>query len=199
VLAAGAEHPGVVKTAIICPPTIYGVGRGPGNTKSRQVNVLAETTLKRGKAVQSGRGLTEWDDVHVHDLAKLFVLLVEAAVKGDGKDDGELWGAKGYYLAESGHHVWGEVSREIARVAHKSQFIDSDEVEALDVKGLTALGDQAMTWGLNSKGFAKRARKFLGWKPVERSLKEEIPDIVESEAKELGLKKGHREKVLESH
>lgn len=34
VLEAGSD---VVKTAIICPPTIYGAGRGPGNKKSRQV------------------------------------------------------------------------------------------------------------------------------------------------------------------
>jgi hypothetical protein len=47
-----------VKTAIVCPPTIYGPGRGPVNKRSRQVYHLARITLKLGKAPQVGRGLT---------------------------------------------------------------------------------------------------------------------------------------------
>jgi len=54
-------------------------------------------------------------------------------------------------------------------------------------------GFDAVSWGLNSKGFARRAKKYLGWSPKGRSLEDEIPDIVETEAKELGLKKGHAE------
>jgi len=104
VLAAGSDS---VKTAIVCPPTIYGPGRGPGNKKSRQVYVLAEMTLKRRQAPILGKGLTEWDNVHVHDLSDLFVLLVEAAIKskaGETKDiDAELWNERGYFLAENGH------------------------------------------------------------------------------------------------
>jgi hypothetical protein len=56
-------------------------------------------------------------------------------------------------------------------------------------------GFEALSWGLNSKGFAKRARKVLGWKPTGKSLKECIPDIVDGEAEKLGLKKGYAEKV----
>jgi nucleoside-diphosphate-sugar epimerase len=88
------------KTAIVCPPTIYGPGRGPGNKTSRQVYSLARITLERGKAPQVGRGLTEWDNVNVQDLTDLFVLLVGAAVSG--KHDPEIWGANGYFLAENG-------------------------------------------------------------------------------------------------
>jgi hypothetical protein len=47
-----------VKTAIVCPPTIYGTGRGPVNKRSRQVYHLARITLELGKAPQLGRGLT---------------------------------------------------------------------------------------------------------------------------------------------
>lgn len=48
-----------VKTAIVCPPTIYGPGRGPVNKRSRQVYHLARITLELGQAPQVGRGLTE--------------------------------------------------------------------------------------------------------------------------------------------
>jgi len=33
-LEAGSDDSGPVRTAIVCPTTIYGVGRGAGNTRS---------------------------------------------------------------------------------------------------------------------------------------------------------------------
>jgi len=92
VLAAGSDS---VKTAIICPPTVYGAGRGPGNKRSRQVYVLVSTTLKQGQAPQLGKGLSEWNNVHVHDLADLFVLLTEAALAKKPELDDKLWGKEG--------------------------------------------------------------------------------------------------------
>jgi len=55
--------------------------------------------------------------------------------------------------------------------------------------------EQGLTWGLNSKGFARRAKKILGWAPNGKSLKDEIPDIVSLEAEVLGLKIGYGEKA----
>lgn len=196
VLEAGMAHPDVVKTAIVCPPTIYGPGRGPGNVRSRQVYTLANAALKLGKAPQLGTGLTEWDNVHVHDLSDLLVLLVEAAVANKPDVADELWGEKGYFLAESGYHVWCVVAKQVAEAAYSAGYIPKPEVETVSAdRAKEIAGSEAMSWGLNSKGFAKRARKFLGWSPKGRSLEEEIPDIVDGEAKLLGLKKGHKEKV----
>lgn len=198
VLAAGTKNPEAVKTAIVCPPTIYGPGRGPGNKRSRQVYNLVNIALKRGKAPKLGKGLTEWDNVHVHDLSKLFVLLAEAAVKfgSDFSDNAELWGERGYFLAENGHHVWGEVSQEVAQAGYKAGYLGSDEVEAMSVDDAKdAAGFEALSWGLNSKGYAKRARKYLGWRPEGKSLSEVIPDILELEARELGIEPGHAKKA----
>lgn len=190
VLSASVQNPDVCKTAILCPPTIYGRGRGPGNRRSRQVYNLVKATLERGRAPQLGEGLTEWDNVNVHDLADLFVLLAEkAAAKSE---DPELWGEKGYFLAENGHHVWGEVSKEIGQAAYKAGYVATPDVEPISVEDAKeAYGFEALSWGLNSKGFAKRARKLLGWKPHGESLSEVIPQIIEAEAKDLGLKPGH--------
>jgi nucleoside-diphosphate-sugar epimerase len=196
VLEAGMANPDVVKTAIVCPPTIYGPGRGPGSSRSRQVYTLASATLKLGKALQLGTGLTEWDNVHVHDLSDLLVLLVKAAVANKSDVVDELWGEKGYFLAENGHHVWGVVAKQVAEAAYEAGYIPSVEVETVSAdRAKEIAGFEAVSWGLNSKGFAKRGRKFLGWSPKGRSLEEEIPDIVDGEAKLLGLKKGHKEKV----
>jgi len=140
--------------------------------------------------------LTEWDDVHVHDLSALFVLLVDAAVANKKDLDSELWGEKGYFLAEIGYHVWGEISKLVAEAAFKQGYIKTKEVKPMTAEEAKDIaGFEALSWGLNSKGYAKRARKFLGWKPKGKSLKDEIPGIVDGEASRLGLKVGHAEKV----
>jgi len=190
VLGASSES---VKTAIVCPPTIYGPGRGPGNQRSRQVYDLAKATLQQGQAPQLGKGLTEWDNVHVHDLSDLWVLLVDAAVKNDPEMHDKLWGKDGYFLAENGHHVWGEVSKQVGDVAFEKGYIQEKGVKPMSAEEAKKAG--GATWGLNSKGYAKRARKYLGWTPKGKSLKDEIPDIVDQEATLLGIKKGHAEKV----
>jgi hypothetical protein len=149
---------------------------------------LASITLENGYAPQLGNRLTEWDNVNVQDLSSLFVLLVEAAALG--------WdGENGYFLAENGYHVWGEVSHAVAEAAYRQGYIKTMEIKVMSQdKAKEKPGFEALSWGLNSKGFAKRARKVLGWNPTGKNLKECIPDIVDGEAERLGLKSG-RERV----
>ena len=193
VLESGSDS---VKTAIVCPPTIYGPGRGPGNQTSRQVYDLARITLKLGQAPQMGKGLSEWDNVYVQDLSDLFVLLIEAAVANKPELDSKLWGKEGYFLAENGHHVWGEICKEVGKVAFEKGYISKKDVHPMSPEqAKEEAGFEALSQGLNSKGFAKRARKYLGWNPKGPSLKEQIPYIVDGEAKLQGLKPGHAEKA----
>jgi len=193
VLGAASDK---VRTAIVCPPTIYGPGRGPGSQRGRQVYNLVKVTLEQGQAPMLGDGKSEWDNVHLHDLSSLFVLLVEAALDPTKSSDPELWGERGYFLAENGHHVWGDVSRLVGKTAFDRGYIKDKDAKPMEVDEAKEKGGfEALSWGLNSKGFARRASKFLGWKPTGRTLDEEIPDIVETEATEMGVKKGHAEVV----
>lgn len=189
VLAASSD---AVKTAIICPPTIYGPGRGTVNKRSRQVYSLIDITLASGQAPLVGKGLTEWDNVHVHDLADVYVLLVEAAIANKPELDAHLWGKAGYFFAENGHHVWGEISKQVGKIAFEKGFIKEKDAKAMNVDEIKGLvGFEGVSWGLNSKGFAKRAREYLGWKPHARSLEEELPYIIQSEAERKGIKPSH--------
>jgi nucleoside-diphosphate-sugar epimerase len=145
-------------------------------------------TLEHKQALRLGAGKTEWNNVHVHDLSQLFVFLAEAAV---GKNvSPELWGERGYFLAENGFHVWSKLSLIIAEAAKKAGYIHSTEVKQLSPdEAKEFAGFEALSWGLNSKGRALRARKFLGWSPKSPSLEEIVPDLVEDEAKHMGLSK----------
>lgn len=88
-----------VRTAIVCPPTIYDIGRGEGNTRSVQIPNLASAMIQRGQAFHIGQGKTFWGNVNVHDLSEAYRLLTEAAVAGGGKAS---WGRNGYYFVENG-------------------------------------------------------------------------------------------------
>lgn len=120
----------------------------------------------------------------MHDLSRAFVLLVEAAVAG--KTDDGLWGDKGYYLTENGEHYWSELSQKIAESAKKQGYIQSAETEALDeATAKKVAGFESISWGLNSRGEARRLKKLLGWKPVERSIEDEVDTIVKNEWERL--------------
>lgn len=185
VLEAGTKHADVIKTALVCPPTIYGVGRGPVSGRGRQAYELAKTILQKGYAPIIGEGRAHWDNVHVHDLSEVYLALVDAAV--EKKLSSDLWGEKGYFFVANGRHVWGDLSRLIAQKASDAGYIPKEfEEQKLSKDEAWELADfQALSWGLNSQGKAERASKVLGWQPKEGSLEDEVPHIIEQEKRRL--------------
>ncbi|KAJ5165309.1 uncharacterized protein N7500_007139 [Penicillium coprophilum] len=185
ILGAGQQNPASVKVAIVCPPTIYGPGRGPGNTKSVQAYWLSAAVLKRKQGFLVGKGENIWHQVHVQDLSNLYLALGEAASAGGGK---ATWNDEGYYLAENGSFVWGDIQRAVAQSAFDKKLIASPDVESLDRAQTTDINSAGVyAWGTNSRGNSIRARKLLGWTPQKPKLIDLIPEIVEGEAKSLGL------------
>ena len=102
ILKISQETPSI-KTAIVFPPIIYGKGEGPVKQRSVQIPALSKVAIERGHAVRGGRGLAAWTNIHVADLARLFVLLAEKAEKGDDSD--KIWGENGIYLPGVGEMV----------------------------------------------------------------------------------------------
>ncbi|KAK1635983.1 hypothetical protein BDP81DRAFT_32017 [Colletotrichum phormii] len=177
-----------VRTAILGPPTIYGRGRGPTNQRSIQVPSLAQATLEKGFAPIVAPGKAEWDNVHVHDLSRLFVTLVEATQDTSKNADPEILGSRAYYFVESGTHAWREVAGWVAEEAHRQGYLPAALTKEATMKEvLQSDGKANATWGMNSKSKAERARKYLGWEAESRSLREDIADTVAFEAKKLGI------------
>ncbi|KAL9002411.1 MAG: hypothetical protein Q9188_004660 [Gyalolechia gomerana] len=190
ILGATASN---VKPAIVCPPTIFGPGRGPGNQRSHQVPELSRCTLQKGHGIQVGAGETFWTNVHVHDLSDVFVSLVEAATAGGGQAS---WGSEGYYFTENGEHVWGKIAQLVATAAHKQGFIPSADVKVLPNREIDEMCPAGtLLWGANSRCQAIRARKLLGWSPNRKSLEEDTPDTVAHEADIRGFVKHHAAKT----
>lgn len=193
VVDAGTENESKVKTAIVCPPMIYGKARGPGNQRGHPLYELTRCTLEKKQGIQVGEGKSYFPSVHVYDLSDCYLKLVEAAVEGGTK---ATWGNEGYYFTENGEHSWREISRAVASAAQEQGFIPSDEVFTVspeEANQLTPYG--SLMWGANSRCRAIRARKVLGWSPKEQSMEAEIPEVLHSEAARLGLVVGHASQV----
>ena len=183
--AAAAATSSSTKTAIVCPSLIYGQGRGPGNQRSMQAYELSRLILERDAGFVVGKEDYMWFNVHIYDLSRLYLSLLEAAV-GDGGE--ASWNGEGYYLVESGEHRWDELAQAITNEAFKQGFIRSAEaiiLEGKERKKLEAVG--VALWNVSSRAKAIRAAKLLGWNASERSLMDEVPDIVSSEAKRIGF------------
>jgi nucleoside-diphosphate-sugar epimerase len=188
VLAAGAD--GRVRTAIVCPPTIYGPGRGPDNKRSIQYYGMAKAALQRGKGFYVGAGKNKWTRINVHDLSNLYLLLFEAALEPQGGK--ATWGADGYYFCEAGEFVWGDIAKKIAEEAFSQGFLktaDVDSVTATEANELLPNGSRQ--WGMNSRCSAVRARKLLNWEPTGLTVDELMPSIIQGEAEALGMVKTH--------
>ncbi|KAJ5752094.1 hypothetical protein N7520_009011 [Penicillium odoratum] len=184
IINIGKENPSV-HTAVVCPPTIYGQGRGPVNTKSLQAYMLSAAVLKRGKGFLVGKGENVWHQVHIQDLSNVYLALGDAASEGGGK---ATWNEEGYYFAENGSFVWGDIQRAVAKAAFDLKYIQSPEVDSVDGEQTTEILQWGVyAWGSNSRGHAIRARKLFGWEPKQPKLIDLIPEIVTVEAKELGL------------
>lgn len=157
VLAAAARG---VRSVIVCPALIYGVGTGL-NTQSIQIPFLVEQAHAHGAVRLVGKGLNRWSTVHIDDLAQLYSLALEKAPAG------------AFYFAENGEASFAEIGRAIA------SRLGLDRVESVPVEEAAALWGPARayyTYGSNSRVRAKRARAELGWLPRHQSVLTWIQD-----------------------
>lgn len=195
VLAASQAHPDKIKTAIVCPPMIYGQGRGPDNQRSQQVYGATKLFMEQKQAYTVGKGENIWHEVHVADLSKLYLLLGEAAAAGGPP---ATWNDQGYYLAENGTFVWGEVLQAVATEAHKQGFLPSAELKPLSAEEAGKMSFFfSVATSTDSQGRSLRGKNLLGWKPEQPSIMKEIPKIVTDEARALGLIQSHAQQVAQ--
>lgn len=160
VLGAAARG---IRSAVICPSNIYGVGRGL-KRDSVQIPFLAANALEQGMAQIVGAGLNVWSNVHIDDVIELYLLVLAKAPAG------------AFYFVENGEASFGEIGMAIAK--------------RLGLPGVESLPPEvaAQRWGVakayfslgsNSRVRAARARRELGWSPQHSSvlswIAEELP------------------------
>lgn len=143
-----------VKTAVICPSLIYGVGTGL-NPHSVQIPFLAANAREKGTVEIVGKGLNVWSNVHIEDVASLYQLVME---KGPG-------GA--FYFVENGEASYAELAEALARRLGLRDVAHLAPEAAAERWGIARA---YFSFGSNSRVRARRAREELGWEPRHDSV-----------------------------
>jgi nucleoside-diphosphate-sugar epimerase len=151
VLGAAARG---VRSAVICPSNIYGIGRGL-KADSVQIPFLAANARKNGVVQIVGAGLNVWSNVHLDDVVDLYLLALAKAPAGT------------FYFAENGEAAFGDIGAAIAK------RLGLPGVESLPPEVAAQRWGEGMAYfslGSNSRVRATRARRELGWSPRHSSV-----------------------------
>ncbi|CAG8902620.1 unnamed protein product [Penicillium egyptiacum] len=185
IIRAGQELASHAKMAIMIPPLIYGVTTRE-NRLSIQLPTLVRYSIKHGYAGQIGKGLAVWNQIHVKDLARAYMVLLHWMERAPVTEIAH----NPYFFCENGQELsWGECSAEIGRILKSIGLIIGEATPRPIPKENWGdlFGDYSgMVVGSNARHRATRLRK-LGWAPLEKDTfaslaEDEIPII----AKETG-------------
>jgi nucleoside-diphosphate-sugar epimerase len=149
-----------VRTAVICPSNIYGIGRGL-KQDSVQIPFLAENARQQGVVQIVGAGLNVWSNVHLDDVVALYLLALAQAPAG------------AFYFAENGEASFGDIGAAIAA------RLGLPRVDHLPPEAAAQRWGEAKAYfslGSNSRVRATRARRELGWSPRRASVLAWIAD-----------------------
>ena len=149
---AGIDH--WVRTVVIVPSMAYGNALGL-DVESDQLPVIFKKSIEHKAGVYLGAGVNRWSNVHIADLANLYLLAMEKAPSAS------------YFYAENGEESYKDIAGFVSEALGYGGKIQS----WLAKDALAELGDWArFALGSNSRVRAVHARNLLGWKPSHESL-----------------------------
>jgi nucleoside-diphosphate-sugar epimerase len=151
-----AAHGGV-RTIVIRPTLIYGLGRGL-HRDSVQAPKMIAVAKKHGAPRHIGRGLNVWSHVHIDDVVDLYLRALDRAPAGS------------LFYIENGECSMRAIAEAIGRVQGGRAPATWPIAEAYAELGAGAF----TTYGSNSRVSAAKARGMLGWSPRGPSLMDEI-------------------------
>ena len=176
-----------INIAIMCPPDIYGKGKGLAKTHSALVPMyVQEIQNLGGKAFYYGEGENVRSWVHIDDLMGLYLKVIEAAASGK---TGECFNENGYYFAATQEISHLEVARVIGEVLHKEGVVRDPEPKPISLeevdKMLRVPGYERLArymFASNSRTRPERAEKLFGYKGeaprLLESLETEVVDFI---------------------
>lgn len=161
VLAGAADG---VRTAVICPSLIYGIGKGL-NPNSVQIPFLVANAQEKGAIEIVGEGQNVWSNVHIDDVASLYQLVLE---RGSG-------GA--FYFVENGEASYADLAAALSKRLGLAGVVHLEPEKAAQRWGVARA---YFSFGSNSRVRAVRAREELGWTPKHASVIDWILDEMPS-------------------
>jgi len=152
-----------IRPIVLCNTMIYGNALNPP-AQSVQIPALVRQAKASGVVRYIGRGLNRWSNVHIADVAALYVLALQKAPAGT------------FMYVESGEEALGAIARAIAAKL-KLGIAQSFAADA----AIAAWGRAMATYSLGSNSRVRgAAASALGWTPQRRSITDWIADEMES-------------------
>jgi nucleoside-diphosphate-sugar epimerase len=148
VLAAPA-----IRSIVLCNAMVYGPALGPP-AQSVQIPALVGQAKKSGVTRYVGRGLNRWSNVHIADVAAMYVLALAKAPAGT------------FVYVESGEESLGEIAKAIAARLSLGTPQSWSAAEAIAAWGRNLA---VLSLGSNSRVRGKAALGF-GWSPTRASV-----------------------------
>lgn len=181
------DHSEKINIAIMCPPDIYGKGRGLVKTHSALIPTFVQQIRKLdGKVFYHGEGTNTRSWVHVDDLMQLYLSVVEAAASG--RSDG-YFNKDGYYFASTQEHSQLDIARVTGSILHAQGVVADPELKPIGLDQLDAMFNipgypklARYFFASNSRTRADRAEKLFGYKAkapgLLESLEEDVLDAI---------------------
>ena len=142
-----------IRSVVVCNAMIYGNALGPP-AQSVQLPALVRQAKASGIVRYIGRGLNRWSNVHIADVAALYLLALTTAPAGR------------FFYVESGEEALGTIAEAIAARLGLGPA-QSWSAEA----AIAAWGRNLATFSLGSNSRVRgQAAAKLGWSPARRSI-----------------------------
>jgi nucleoside-diphosphate-sugar epimerase len=142
-----------IRSVVLCNAMIYGNTIGPP-AQSVQIPALVRHAKASGVVRYIGRGQNRWSNVHIADVAALYVLAVAKAPAG------------AFMYVESGEEALGEIAQTIAA---RLKLGDAQSWPADEAIAAWGRNMAVYSLGSNSRVRGKTAAA-LGWSPTRRSI-----------------------------
>ncbi|MBM9401121.1 NAD-dependent epimerase/dehydratase family protein [Gluconacetobacter azotocaptans] len=143
-----------VRSIVLCNSLIYGHTLG-APAQSVQIPPLVAQAKESGIARYIGRGLNIWSNVHIADMADLYLLALEKAPAGS------------FYYVENGEAAFGDLVRAIAGALGLGEARSWPAEDAIARWGRELA---VFALGSNSRVRADKARRELDWRPTRTSV-----------------------------
>jgi nucleoside-diphosphate-sugar epimerase len=142
-----------IRSVVLCNTMIYGHALGPP-AQSVQIPALVRQAKASGVVRYIGRGLNRWSNVHIADVAALYLLALARAPAGT------------FMYVESGEEALGDIATAIAARLNLGAPQSWSAEQAI-----AAWGRNVAVFSLGSNSRVRgRAAADLGWSPARRSV-----------------------------
>ncbi|EJL74207.1 NAD-dependent epimerase/dehydratase family protein [Chryseobacterium populi] len=143
-----------IRSIVIVPTMVYGTGSGL-KKESIQLPALTQFSKEKGFGVYFGKGENIWSNLHIEDLADLYVLALEKAKAGS------------IYYAENGS---SNIKKLAEKISEKYGLQPAQSLHVQEAVNRFSPAGGYFGFASNSLCNADKAKKELGWNPKYDSI-----------------------------